>query len=200
MIKFLKTLVYFFVGIFLFCTSGFANGEQYAKAVEESWNKEYPQIALSSQLPKMDSETVAANGELRNFIEQKVADGEAINSAEMIEVLSNSVSSDAEKTFKSYLADPIPQSVNIVEGKSVHWHGFSASLIFKTDKNTFEELKRGYARIPFERLKPAVKEWFKEDITALPELVCYFRNDTINKYYLFWDPPSGKVFFKGIEG
>jgi len=194
-----RIVVCVLISVFFFSAKSFANGEEYAKAVEEGWVKEYPQLALTTKPPNVDSQAVV-NSELCHFIEKKVAAGEATDSVEMIQILSHSVSSDAEKTFKSYIADPIPQSVTLVEGQSVHWHGFSAALIFKTDKNTFERLKRGYSRIAFERLKPIVKEWFKEDITAIPEILCYFRNDTFNKYYLFWDPQSGQVFFKGIEG
>lgn len=179
-----------------------AADEQLMQAAEVSTIKEFSQLAMltTSAVVPAEPAAVVKEGDLAKFVQEKVTGGQSTDQAELTKVLSESVSSGADETFRSYIADPIPADVHLLAGKSIHWKGFSAELVFTANSQTFDDLKLGYNRIPFERLKTQAQEWFGEQIAGGSDIQCYFRNDDLNKYYLFWDSQSGKVFFKGMEG
>ncbi len=186
--------------VLLWKAEGAAQDQELKKAIEDSYVQEFPELGLvREQMERAEEKRAAKNGTLAGLVEDKVAQGQEVEKDEMMEALAESVSTDAEKTFKAYIADPVPQTVKIIEGASQHWQGFSASLVFTADPATFDELKLGYDRIPFEGIKPLVAEWFTEDISHKADILVYFRHDNLNKYYLLLDPSTGKIFFKGLS-
>lgn len=178
-----------------------AEDDRLVLAFERSYTQEFPQLAMLDTTKNVATEPAeVVQGDLAKFVEDKVTGGEGTDAAELTNILSQSVSADAQRTFTAYVADPVPAAVKITNGGSLHWKGFSATIVFTADAQTFEDLKTGYNRIPFERLQPMTQEWFGEDLGRREGIQCYFRNDNLNKYYLFRDEASGEVFFKGIEG
>lgn len=160
---------------------------------EEAW----PHLAKLDAPVPVKEETVS---NIVEYIEARVEVGEAAGKDELVKMIADSVNTNAEITFKSYLLDPIPEGVEILEGTSSHWNGFSAYLLLQVSPEGMQSLTKGYSKLPLGVVQAQAKTWFKEDVTAIPDVVCYFRADTITKYYLFLDQTTGRVFFKGIEG
>lgn len=126
----------------------------------------------------------------------------------------NNIAWNAKRTFKVYIADPIPQSVKILKGRSVGWQGFVAGLVFTADKNTIETLVANYDYLPdffgneedkqhFNELQ----EWLKQNIPVNSNLSCYrkikyYKEDNPKAgrilFYMFWDKVQNKVYFYGL--
>ena len=160
---------------------------------EDQW-KEVASLSSPLMEEEVGTQSVA------QWIDEKVAAYTFIGREELIKNLSASAANNAETTFKSYIADPVPQEIKILDGNSTHWQGFSAYLIFKTNQEALQDITKGYTNIPFEQVKAQAKGWFSEDITKNPNILCYYKRDDFNNsYYLFWDREAQRAFFKGLE-
>ena len=137
---------------------------------------------------------------ITEFIETGVDGGEVAAKEDVLNAIAEASMQDAEVTFISYIWDHIPAGVRILEGKSSYWGGFSADLIFTAKPELFKEMAQEYSRLPLITVEANAKGWFSEDITAIPDVVCYFRADGLSKYYLFWDKAGERIFFKGVPG
>ncbi len=160
----------------------------------------HPQLAFLASPSSTAEEQQEIITTLTTLMKQKVEAGEIISQEEIKSMISQIVRNGAEKTFKSYIADPIPANVQILAGDSIHWSGFSANLVFTADEKALKGMTREYVAIPMAGIANQAKTWFKDDITVIPGVKCYYRDDQYNKYYLFWDKGSERVFFKGIDG
>lgn len=109
----------------------------------------------------------------------------------------------ADEVFRKFLTDPIPINVKIIEGGGTWWQGYSATLVFTTDKDTFNTLSLEYEVIPMKKAQLYFQYEFKKYTADLPNLICYYKRTDIKRggdLYLFWDEKNGKVFFYGREG
>ncbi len=120
---------------------------------------------------------------------------------------------NAEKVFKMFILDPIPQTVRIIYGHGTWWQGYSVAAVFKTDQNTFEGLSSGYQLLPgcidkhiYDSGVDARKDRnnaFKEDLFSIPDLSCYYRRIDLRHggdAYLFYDKDEQKAFFCASGG
>ena len=104
---------------------------------------------------------------------------------------------DAEKVFKEFIADPIPDSVENISGGSFAWVDFSANLSFKTDVTTFNELVKDFEVIPRKIIRG---NYFSKDIMQNAAMVFYYgkktKPDEIEYHYLVaWNKESNEAHF-----
>ena len=126
----------------------------------------------------------------------------------------SSMSMSASKVFQRYIADPIPTTVRIVYGKGVSWQGYSAQVVFTTDKKTFSELFSDYQILPFECYYPTVNrccdteiyydnKLFKEDLSKVSGLQCFYKEGDVKRgqnSVVYWDKDNNKIFFRSSGG
>lgn len=179
------------IGLLGLCIAAGNAGLVFAEA--KSWER----VALIT--PGAVSPEEDGAKKIAEFIEKGVESGQVADKEDVLKAISGASASDAEVTFVSYIWDHVPAGVRILTGKSSYLNGFSADLIFTANQETFEEISREYNRLPLTTVEARAKGWFPEDITVIPDILCYFRTDGLNKYYLFWDKAGERVFFKGIE-
>jgi hypothetical protein len=132
----------------------------------------------------------------------------------------------AEEIFKKFIADPIPKSVSNIDGSGQFWQGYSVSLVFTTDEKTFKDLfhdyhpmiknrktsfdagidstdELGYCSSDCETEIYYSKNYFEEDLKAIPGLKCFHKKGNVERgeeFTVFWDKNNNKVFFKGRSG
>lgn len=121
-----------------------------------------------------------------------------------------------DKVFRDFLADPVPDDVQILEGSGSSWLDYGVSVVFATSQDTFDKLSAGYQQLPGcaqnkESSSPRLcfedKAYFSEDLTGLPGLSCYHKagsEENRGDYYLLWDKEKHKAYFcsesKGFQG
>jgi len=122
----------------------------------------------------------------------------------------NSTKLNAKEIFKQFIMEPIPANVKIIHGGGNWWQGYSAALVFETDKGTFQDISKGYQVLPNcidNRYGcsaiVSMKKFFKEDLLSMPNLCCYYKRIDIRHggdAYLFYDKDNNKVFFCASGG
>ena len=113
----------------------------------------------------------------------------------------------AESVFKKFIADPIPDDVEILEGGGFAFQGHSVSITFTTSPKTFRKLSSEYQRLSdcseeintvLYDLRDDKNSRFEEDLMAIPNLLCFYKkmDDKIpGNSYMFWDQDSNKGFY-----
>ena len=144
---------------------------------------------------KFITQKIDAQEELKKVLEKTT--GKKVTSDNLKDVMMESFKNDAEWTFREFIADPIPESIEILEGETFSWMDFRGYVIFLTDEKTFKELSKDYEVIPNDRL---VGNLFKNEVMKDPNIVRYYKEEKINdkRYeakYLFWDKNKSKVYF-----
>ena len=106
----------------------------------------------------------------------------------------------AEGVFKEFIANPIPETVTILEGKRNTMMEFSANVTFTTDGDTFNTFLKGYTQIQIETAFINADSWLPNDLRDKPKgFICFGRKekkgDKKQEYYLFWNQELGKAYF-----
>lgn len=98
-----------------------------------------------------------------------------------------------ERIFKHFIADPVPQSVQITEGAFYGFQDKAGWLIFKAPQQAFQELTATYKLIPPDQIK--YRDCFPRDVV---NPVFYYRKAYSQKYYdrtfLIWDKDNLKCY------
>jgi hypothetical protein len=144
---------------------------------------------------KFITQKIDPQEELKKVLEKTT--GKKVTSDNLQDVLMESFKHDAEWTFREFIADPIPESIQILKGETFSWMDFSGYVIFLTDEKTFKELSKDYKVIPNDIF---VGNLFANEVMTDPNIVRYYKEKKVNdkQYhakYLFWDKNNSKVYF-----
>ena len=104
----------------------------------------------------------------------------------------------ADRIFKEEITNPIPEGVEIIAGKRDRLDS-SANLIFKVDKEVFEQLVDGYEPVAHNTVLIQAESWMPDEVKRNPKLFCYFKKETLQdqkkESYLFWNEEMQKSYF-----
>jgi hypothetical protein len=107
-----------------------------------------------------------------------------------------------KKLFYAFFPDEYIKNVNLIEGSCFAWQDHFYYLTFKTDKDTFEQITKGYKPLP---AQPVAKEFFRGHIAARPNLAGYHRkiirsSKIHDACYILWDENAGTAYFHAHNG
>ncbi|MBU2251563.1 MAG: hypothetical protein KKH25_04845 [Candidatus Omnitrophica bacterium] len=111
----------------------------------------------------------------------------------------------AKELFELFIQKPIPPTVQIIHGEKPKFNpqrtkiSVSGTVVFKTDKQTLNDIIKDYQRL----VNCAPYKVFKEDLTKIFVLECYGREKISGKIkenrYLYWDPSGQTAYFYGWD-
>jgi len=111
----------------------------------------------------------------------------------------------AKELFELFIQKPIPPTVQIIHGEKPKFNpqrtkiSVSGTVVFKTDKQTLNNIIKDYQRL----VNCAPYRVFKEDLSKIFVLECYGKEELSGEIeknrHLYWDPKGQTAYFYGWD-